>query len=329
MHIFDRQIDIGTTSEQSNIDAVQEGYTTVIPTLNARSYLPELLPKLASERTIFIDSSSSDGTAQYLRDAGYTVISIERSTFNHGKTRNLCLDLCTTEFVIFMTQDACPQDDTLFTRLLAPFCDEAIAATYARQIPRKDASLLEILDRQFKYPNKSEIQSLETRDLLGARTYFMSNSCAAYRMSIFRALGGFIETEIMGEDALYAFKAISQGYRIAYVSEATVIHSHSYSLLQRLRRYFDTGVYRSNNKDSNSHQLGKKDTGQGMRYIHQIAAKLIAQKHYGLLLKFGINSAISLLGYKLGKRYHFLPHASRRWLSMNTSYWQQIKSFSK
>ncbi|MEO1132188.1 MAG: glycosyltransferase [Cyanobacteria bacterium J06639_1] len=321
MHIFDRRTDSDLGERPRTLDPSLDRYAIVIPTLNARSHLPELLPALDRERTIFIDSSSTDGTAEVLRESGYTVISIDRATFNHGKTRNMCLELCHTEFVIFMTQDARPTGDGLFEALLAPFEDETVAASYARQLPRERAPVLEKLDRHFKYPATSCIQSLENRDRLGAhRTYFLSNSCAAYRLSTFRALGGFIETEIMGEDALYAVKAIARGYKIAYAAEAEVIHSHAYSPLQRLRRYFDTGVYRSSHAYSQQ-ELGSQDVRSGRTYVRHILTELIALKKYPSIAAFLLNAVIDLLGYQLGKNNRKIPVFLKQKLSMHPQYW--------
>ncbi|MEM6445858.1 MAG: glycosyltransferase, partial [Cyanobacteria bacterium P01_D01_bin.123] len=319
MQVFEQR---AKADKQNTLDPTAYSYTIVIPTLNARKYLPELLPKLSPAKAIFIDSSSNDGTASYIRSAGFTVFSIERAAFNHGKTRNLCLDLCTSDFVVFMTQDARPLNDDLFTQLLFPFADKNVAATYARQIPRGNAAILERLEREFKYPDLSLNRSNPGEYLPPLAPNFLSNSCAAYRMSIFRDLGGFIETEIMGEDAIYALKAKSSGYRIKYVSDAVVIHSHSYSPIQRLQRYFDTGVYRS--RSSNAHRLtAKKDMNHGLIYVRYILLRLLSEKHFRHIALFLLNSLVDFIGYSLGRQNHLLPISWRKKMSMNSAYWEQ------
>ena len=58
-----------------------------------------------------IDSGSTDGTVEYLRQRGVRVIEIPNAEFNHGATRNLGVAEARSEIVALVTQDACPADD--------------------------------------------------------------------------------------------------------------------------------------------------------------------------------------------------------------------------
>lgn len=300
-------------------------YAVVIPTLNAERYLPSLLPYMDINISFFIDSSSSDATYEMLLNGGWKIFSIDKKDFNHGGTRNLSLRLCDHDFVIFMTQDALPKDQTLFIELLKPFADPTVAATYAKQLPRKEAGTLEQIDRNFKYPDHIIIQSTETLESLGAATYFLSNSCAAYRMSIFRELGGFTDTEIMGEDATFAYKSINNGYKIVYTPLAQVYHSHNYSLLQNFKRYFDTGVYRTTSELAKSN-ISKKDMGQGSRYLQYCVREVIKRKEYPLLINLFANAVVSFLGYSLGKKHTLIPNSIKKKFSMHSYYWSSPRS---
>jgi rhamnosyltransferase len=300
-----------------------QNYTYIVPTLNAAAMLPHLLPLLPKEATLFIDSSSCDGTRSILESNGFKCITISRSEFNHGATRNLCLRFCNSEFVIFLTQDAWPVDACLAEQLLKPFSDPSVAATYARQLPKRNADVLEALDRTYKYPAESILQHAGTEAELGSRIYFLSNSCAAYRLSVFRQLGGFPESEIMGEDAIFARKLIGEGYKILYVPQALVLHSHAYTWLQLFKRYFDTGVYRVRMTERS---LAARDTSQGKAYVAYIFASLIRRRQYSLILVFLLNTVVSFLGYSLGRRYYLLPNSLRRRLSMHSFYWSRFSS---
>jgi rhamnosyltransferase len=69
----------------------------------------------------------------------------------------------------------------------------------------------------------------------------------------------------MGEDAIVAAKMLMAGFKKAYVAEATVHHSHSYSLDEEFRRYFDTRVFHEQNK----WMIDKfgKPTGEGVKFL--------------------------------------------------------------
>ena len=70
----------------------------VLPTLNGGKPLGDVLaavdrqPGAKDLERIAIDSGSTDGTVERLRDHGFTVDSIDRRTFNHGTTRALAIE---------------------------------------------------------------------------------------------------------------------------------------------------------------------------------------------------------------------------------------------
>ncbi len=70
----------------------------VIPTLNGGPALRRLLAAIDAQVTAFdrdvlaIDSESTDGTLDVLREHGASITSIAPGTFNHGATRNAALE---------------------------------------------------------------------------------------------------------------------------------------------------------------------------------------------------------------------------------------------
>jgi len=64
---------------------------------------------------------------------------------------------------------------------------------------------------------------------IGIKTFFFSHACSTIKVKEFKELGGFYENIIMFGDLIFAAKAILKGYKIAYVPETKVIHSHNFS----------------------------------------------------------------------------------------------------
>ena len=73
----------------------------VIPTWNGGARFEALLDSLAQQelgadddafQLVVFDSGSTDGTLEAARRAGALVESIDQSTFNHGRTRNLAIE---------------------------------------------------------------------------------------------------------------------------------------------------------------------------------------------------------------------------------------------
>ncbi|HHU4391636.1 TPA: glycosyltransferase family 2 protein, partial [Escherichia coli] len=196
-----------------------------------------------------IDSSSTDGTDSVALNAGFELLSIPGRDFNHGGTRNLAVEMHHSQYelVIFLTQDAIPQMGFL-EKIIDVFKDERVVCAYGRQIPHDDANPLAQHARKFNYTDKSYICSQEDVSRMGLKTVFMSNSFSAYRLSIFNEIGRFPSNTILCEDMYYTAKAILAGYKVAYVADAVVKHSHNYSPIDEFKRYFDIGVFHANEK---------------------------------------------------------------------------------
>ena len=154
---------------------------------------------------------------------------IETEDFDHGGTRDGAASLLDGDLILFMTQDAVPADVYLVEKLVSAFEKEKVAAAYARQLPDKDCDIIERYTRSFNYPKESSVKTKADLDRLGIKTFFCSNVCAMYRRSIYEKLGGFVKHTIFNEDMIFAGKLIQEGYAIAYVAEARVVHSHNYT----------------------------------------------------------------------------------------------------
>ncbi|HCN6643284.1 TPA: glycosyltransferase family 2 protein, partial [Escherichia coli] len=224
-------------------------YYIAIPTYNGGELWEKSVANIKkyAPQDIFvqvIDSSSKDKTVSVSKNAGFDIINISGSEFNHGGTRNLAVlnHIQEYDLVIFLTQDAVPQP-YFIEKIVEAFKDSNVACAYGRQLPHQDANPLAMHARNYNYPDKSHICGKENIPEMGLKTVFMSNSFSAYRLSIFKELGGFPSNTILCEDMYYTAKAVQAGYKIAYVADAVVCHSHNYSPIEEFKRYFDIGVF--------------------------------------------------------------------------------------
>ena len=215
-----------------------------IPTLNAGADAAILAAAIASQTLqpdtfLVIDSGSDDGTVETFRRAGARIHSINGREFNHGGTRQVGVDMVSdADLIIFLTQDAVPADQHAFERLNEGFNDPGVGVAFGRQLPRLGAGHTEAHARLFNYPDASRVTTFGDRAAMGIKTVFLSNSFAAYRRTDLLAVGGFPSHLIMGEDTYVAAKMLLAGSNVAYCAEATVFHSHDYSLMEEFRRYF-------------------------------------------------------------------------------------------
>lgn len=244
--------------------------------------------------------------------------------FDHGGTRGKGVLRSDADCFLCMTQDAVPADTDLVKNLVEALSHKEdgkgeIAVAYARQLPQPDASPITSFTRGFNYPDVSHTKGKEDLATLGIKTYFCSNVCAMYDRRIFDALGGFIRRTIFNEDMIYAAKAVSMGYRIAYAADAKVYHSHEYGPWQELRRNFDLGVSQADHTEI----FGNiRSEGEGLRLVRETAGYLRSIGRTGLIARLVMLSAAKYAGYLLGKHYRSLPKCLIMRLTMNRYYWR-------
>lgn len=297
----------------------------IIPTLNAEKHIETLLARLKEQTVpideiVIVDSASDDDTiAKANKFDGVKVISIERKDFNHGGTRDLAIQYTSGDYILCITQDALPCDEYYVERLIAPFAeDEKIAMTSGRQVPRLDANPIEKLTREFNYPSASFIRCKEDIPRLGVKTFFASDCCSAYRRSAYEAVGGFDKYILINEDMKIAAQFIYAGYKIAYVGNAEVWHSHNYSLKQQYMRNFDVSVFMTMHPEL----FGSiSATAEGVRMVKWVEKKLLAQGHWLCAAYYIIESGVKFLANRKGRRYKNMSILQLQKCSMHANYW--------
>jgi rhamnosyltransferase len=299
--------------------------TILIPTLNAGDDWVKLLESVNKQAVTFcqkiiVDSSSNDNTVKDAIAFGFEVIEISKSEFNHGKTRQQLADAATdTDICVFLTQDAILASQDSIANLVSAFDDHEVGMAYGRQLPHANAKPLETHARLFNYPAVSEKLSLADVKRIGFKTFFCSNSFSAYRKSALKVVGGFPSDSIMGEDAIVAAKMLMAGYKKAYIADATVCHSHSYTLIEEFKRYFDTRVFHEQNKWLID-EFGKP-TGEGIKFINS-ELKYVIKNDFKSIFKSITSLGAKWMGYKSGKYYKKIPIDILKKISMHKFYWK-------
>ena len=200
--------------------------------------------------TVHVVDSSEMGTAYRTALNGIphaTYSQIPTSSFNHGGTRQQCIDkYIDSDAFVFLTQDAIPADEYAIANITKAFDHPEVGCSYGRQLPHKDANVFSRFARLYNYGSESYIRSYEDRKKYGIKTVFSSDSFAAYRKTAITQAGGFPRLD-MSEDMYMAAKMLMQGWKIAYQAQACVYHSHNLSISDELARYKKIGVFNRQN----------------------------------------------------------------------------------
>ena len=297
----------------------------IIPTYEASKHLGLLLESISSQTVkdfelIVIDSSSSDNTLDIAKSYNAKTTVIDKSEFDHGRTRTLAAEQAKSEILVYFTQDANPCDRVAIEKLIRPIEeDDQVAAVYGRQLPAPDSSVFAQHLRLFNYPDKSQVRQLSDCDKLGIKTVFFSDSFSAYRKAALEEIGYFKKGLIFGEDTCAAADMLLKGKKIVYAADAKVFHSHNYTIYQDFRRYFDMGVFHRN-ESWLLREFGKAE-GQGVKYIKSEVAFLKKRKRFELLPQLGVRILAKYLGYKMGRQYVYLPKGINKRFSLNRLWW--------
>lgn len=299
--------------------------SVVIPTYNASQYLPELIPMIRQQSVecelIVLDSDSDHATKQLLAELNVFVVSIRKGEFNHGATRNIGLNLASHEVVVFLTQDALPAQTTSVEKLTnVLFREPNVAMSYGRQIPYEQTGPFGRYARYANYPETSITKNKALIPVLGIKTCSCSNSFAAYRKSDLLAVGGFPSDTILGEDVSVAARFILADKSVAYCADATVYHSHDYTIWEEFKRYFDIGVFHNEQKDVLKEFSRAEKQGVGyffgeLNYLKEMRLQRLIPAQF-------VRTAAKYTGYKLGLWEERLPTKLKRLISMHRHFWK-------
>lgn len=299
----------------------------IIPTRNGQETITELLAMLKMQTVELtdihvVDSSSKDQTVAVAEQSGAAVTVIPQEEFDHGGTRSMMARNTAGDIILYFTQDALPASRDCVEKLLRPFYeDDEIAIAYGRQLANFDADYSARQLRLFNYPEISSVRSFEDRNRFGLKTIFTSNTFAAYRRSAFEKVNYFKDNLIFGEDTEAVGRLLKENYKVAYVAEAKVYHSHNYTYQEEFRRSFDTGVLHSSegwllDTFGSAEDIGKK-------YVLNQLKNLLKEKQLTLFADTVMRNGCKYLGYAFGRKYTTLPKALILKCSMYSGWWNK------
>lgn len=182
---------------------------------------------------VSVDDSSTDGTGELIAACPeIRRIDPPSGRYVPGRTLNAAVEACRGEVVVFNNADAVPLDDEWLERLTSPvFADRNIAAAYANQLPRPDASYL---------VRKDSLRAFGDGRTAAKWDFFFSLASSAARRDELTAYP-FSSTLRSSEDIDWAYRAVSRGQLLRYVQEARVEHSHNYSRHELWGRFYSEG----------------------------------------------------------------------------------------
>lgn len=178
---------------------------------------------------IVVDSRSTDRTLDIVKAFPVKLIEIPAESFTFGYALNVGCQAASGELVVLLSAHAVPCNECWMASLLEPFVDQDVAATWGSEHGWYDSleSLPHSLSRRISL----------CKDNFGPHNgvWGFSASNAAIRLSRWRSIP-FDERLPASEDKHWAWAQIKSGFKVVYVPEAAVYHTHRLSPWQVYRR---------------------------------------------------------------------------------------------
>ena len=204
----------------------------VIRAYNEEKHIGRLLEGIRHQtanevEVILVDSGSRDATIPIAESFAAEIVHIPPQEFTFGRSLNLGIQSAKSEFVVIASAHVYPVYPDWLASLLHPFEDARVALTYGKQRAPERVRFSEKQIYLQWYPDDSNLRQ---------ETIFCNNANAAIRKSLWEK-NPYDETLTGLEDVAWAKWVKEQGYDIAYVSEAEIVHIHDETPRAVFNRY--------------------------------------------------------------------------------------------
>jgi rhamnosyltransferase len=214
--------------------------SVVILTKDAGTAFRQTLEALHQQKTdwpyelIAVDSGSADGTLDLLSEFSVRVHSIDPSSFNFGRTRDLGFSLAQGSYIVTLSQDVVPADSDWLAEMCKPFDDPGVAAVMGvSKAPEKEAVFFWERMGLFYFSGET------TRwvEKYGCGLSFVS---CAVRRTFWEEHR--ISATPFGEDKRFQISIADAGKQILVARRAVALHGHDYDLRSLVTRLVGEGV---------------------------------------------------------------------------------------
>ena len=218
--------------------------SVIIITRNQCAFLERSLPLLSlqegdtgamSPEIIVVDSGSTDGAQSIVWASGARLVCLPPASFNYARAHNAGAREATGDILVRLSGDAVPAQTDWLQRLIEPFRDPQVAATWGRQIP--PLGVHNYVEQCFETALRPPAR--------GPRSYHHPVTPLGSGMAVRRTLWEahpYDERLPQAEDYAFLRHWMRRGYTGVFVPDAPIIHGHHETVARALRRSLTQSV---------------------------------------------------------------------------------------
>jgi GT2 family glycosyltransferase len=241
------------------VSAYQPSASVIVPAHNSESTIDECVRSLLGLRypsdrleLLIVDNRSTDGTVGALRPYADRIVVLEERRRGAAAARNAGIAGAGGEVVAFTDAD-CVVDQDWLRRLVEPLQDPGVGISGGTILARPSANDVERFGEEI-HDHRRAIEVYQP-------PYAITMSWAS-RREFLRALGGFDERFIRGQDVDLSYRVSQAGYALAFVPEAVVYHRNETSRAGLFREGFVHGFHGVRVRKRHEHFLRRYGHGR-------------------------------------------------------------------
>lgn len=213
----------------------------VIRTKNDMEYIERLFADIKAQlftgkvEVVVVDTNSTDGTAEFAKSQGATVISIKQADFTYPKALNIGFEAARYPYVVTIVGHSALTSRLYLKTLTSHYDTDNFGGVFGWPLPNWNGSATERLSTSLgmaKYLRSVDVITKPTMGVLGANSAILSRAA-------WEKFGGYDERFAMGgEDGALGTLMLQDGMFIARDPLCTVFHSHGLSLVNGVKQFW-------------------------------------------------------------------------------------------
>jgi rhamnosyltransferase len=184
---------------------------------------------------VVLDSSSTDGTLEFIKRYPIRLFEINEKEFSFGPTRDYAFGKAQGKYIVTLSQDVIPANESWLENLVSPIISGDGDVVQGRIIIPKDREIFFWERKGFFYFTSEGKEFIRNYSNIGL-------SCCSLSMKKEVWFNTLFGDAIMCEDKVIQKKLLENNYKIIMAEDSFAYHGHKYNLNSLIKRSENEGL---------------------------------------------------------------------------------------